>query len=158
MRTFSKLMSAATALTFAFPVASATFATTTAVETAILEAGPQSTTCNSRGQLCDTPIILQGPFGRSLIGLTAPTTHCSRVRYRVEFVSGFERGPRGVVQPPRVLYRHTTSFLDPGGHVSLVVRDRVATVRIFAEGTRGGCNEGQLVSWGVDTEISPLLN
>ena len=74
--------------------------------------------------------------------LTLPVKHCSPVYLDVEF-DGRLLGSSGLLDPGRTTVL-TLGKVTKGNHV----------VRISALGRVGGCNRGQLQSWGIDLALS----
>jgi len=114
---------------------------------------PMWVTCTSQGEVCDQHATLAGPRARSWLNLTAPPQHCSSVIYTVKFV-GARLFPGG---PPRVLSEFTTRALGPNETQRTGVDTRAFNILIYAQGVPGGCNQGQLASWGVIADIEPYI-
>jgi hypothetical protein len=103
-----------------------------------------ATDCSSNGQICNNTLGFSfnsdGPGATYAIKLTAPPTHCSDVTYVVTSSSG---------------RRSLTGRLSAGQSAFVSVGDLTKgshAFRIGAIGHRGGCNVGQLQSWGVTAQ------
>jgi len=104
--------------------------------------GEFTVNCTSTGQLCDPPFqqTVQVPSGGRVTSVmyTAPPGHCSAAKIHV-LLDGTEIG--------------ATDFLDPNESSELAlfsdpIRKGSVVLGYKAEGRIGGCNSGQVVSWG----------
>src|SRR5262245_58738513 len=87
-------------------------------------------TCTSTGQSCNKFAPVSGPFGKEWLNLTAPTSHCSPVKYTVSFI-GLSKYPGF---PPPVFSTYTTGILAPGQTTQVLTDSRASAARIYAEG------------------------
>ncbi len=127
----------------------------TIADESILDA---TTYCTGTGQVCDQPFMFDVTTADTLkIQYTVPETHCSSIRLNISVDDGTPivtdyLGWNGDedVRP-----------LDTGEIDLGPVTADLHHVSISAEGTEGGCNVGDLVSWGgalhIFAEIPPTV-
>lgn len=98
--------------------------------------------CTSSGQLCEPPLeqTVKVPSGGRVTSVeyVPPASHCSPVRVHV-LLDGTEIGVTGFVEPNEASV--VGLFSDP-------IRKGSVVLGYKAEGRTGGCNSGQLGSWG----------
>lgn len=103
-----------------------------------LEFGPFQVHSTSAAQLSSEMQELRISARTELqVKYVAPAEHCSSVRMHF-LLNGIERGVSGSVGPGRSSGYFDFGVVSPGEHV----------VGLRAEGLVGGCNNGQLTSWG----------
>ena len=109
--------------------------------------------CTSTGQLCDPPFSVSVETGSILqVQYFVRATHCSSVRVHL-FVDGIFKATTGFLGWPSApspfdVLPLDTGLLDlgpvpPGSHL----------VSVQGEGQVGGCNAGQLNSWGGSLKV-----
>jgi hypothetical protein len=107
-----------------------------------------ATGCTSGGQICAEKVQLNftsvGAEQVYDVKLKTPESHCSAVRYTIYASDGSSLG--------------TTKFLQPKQAATLRIGSNFVagpqSLMIGAEGTEGGCNVGQLESWGVNAKAT----
>src|SRR5512139_251113 len=110
--------------------------------------------CTSSGQLCEPPFqqTVQVPSGGRVTSVlyTPPLGHCSPVRIHI-LLDGAEIGVTDFVDPNET--SELALFSDP-------IRKGSVVLGYKAEGKTGGCNAGQLGSWGgsIVTTVTPTCS
>lgn len=113
----------------------------------VLNQGSGIARCESSGQQCDTPVFFDFEPARSgtfVVSVGAFDSHCSAVSFALHFDG--DLGQR----------QYRTGELQPGETHSIRIDDLTPGyyfVHVSAEGWRGGCNNGELLSWGVDWKV-----
>jgi hypothetical protein len=104
--------------------------------------GEFTVNCTSTGQLCEPPFqqTVQVPSGGRVTSVmyTAPPGHCSPAKIHV-LLDGTEIGATGFLEPNES--SELAVFSDP-------IRKGSVVLGYQAEGKVGGCNVGQVGSWG----------
>jgi len=117
----------------------------------VATARPYNVQCTSTGQFCDRTVQVNftsdGPGTEYGVVVKAPATHCSDVSYLVFDSQGRLIGSTDFLAPSRVYNYLSLGRNVPRGSQSIF---------IGAIGRNGGCNQGQLTSWGVEVTVSPV--
>lgn len=113
-----------------------------APDTLQFSTGEFTVNCTSTGQLCEPPFeqTVQVPSGGRVTSVvyTAPPGHCSAAKIHV-LLDATEIGATGFLEPSET--SELALFSDP-------IRKGSVVLGYKAEGKVGGCNIGQVVSWG----------
>ena len=106
--------------------------------------GSGAALCGSMGS---TAFRSDGPEVRHFVSLTAPATHCSDVTYML-----FRPGNPNAIAFSNRMGPGASQAVEIGGGWPAGAN----TLQVGAIGHVGGCNQGAIQSWAVDSHVAPV--